>query len=113
MDLKLLVIGDAAEQVSSHHILPVNLHRPLEGLLQGTIAIRERLAVPGSFPVEEVLDAVDACLRCRLRICCRLLLALAAYPAADQQSSSAHTRRGPGVDWMLQHTCQPCRACFG
>ena len=98
VDLELLVVGDAAEQVSSHHVLPVDLHRPLEGLLQGTIAIRGRLAVPSSFPVEEVLDAVNACLRCRLRICCRLLLlALAAYPAACQQSLSMHACQGPGV----------------
>ena len=99
VDLKLLVIGDATEEVASHHVLPVNLHRPLEGLLQNTIAIRGRLAVPGRFPVEEMLDAVDACLRCSLRICCRLLLlALAAYPAACQQSSSAHACQCPGVD---------------
>ena len=96
MNLKLLVIRDAAEEVSSHHVLPVNLHRPLEGLLLGTIAIRGRLVVPGSFPVEEVLDAVNACLRCGLRIRCRLLLlTLAAYSAACQQSTSVHACQCP------------------
>ena len=114
MDLELLVIGYAAEQVSSHHVLPVNLNRSLEGVLQATIAIRGRLAIPGSVPVEEMLDAVVACLRCRLHICCRLLLlTLAAYPAACQQDSSAHACQCPGTGCIVQHTCQPCRACLG